>query len=381
MHREVQVELAKRLCALIDKGSTELAERVYHLPVSKFIDLDYHQAELEGLFYEMPQPVGFSAELNLPDRFITRTLVDGSSLIVTRDRNHQLHALLNVCRHRGARVVESASGKASRLICPFHAWCYSLDGNLVAIPGNEGFPGLSKADYSLVKLSVEERHGLIWLHPRRDKSTLLSAWLGTALDEELSSFDLAQYTLFRQQTFPVRANWKLTMDGFLESYHVGALHRNSIGAYFYSNLNCVDVLGRHLRLVLPRRRIDRMFELTEDHWSLLDNTVVVYVVIPGLVIAWQSGHFDVFRMCPDRDNPAKTQVTLSMLIPYARCDETDLWERNWERTTTTIGMEDFAQAAKIQSGFAAKAQRHLTVGRNEMGMQSFYRSIEHLVGV
>jgi len=171
------------------------------------------------------------------------------------------------------------------------------------------------------------------------------------------------------------------MDGFLESYHVGALHKNSIGTYFYSNLNSVDVLGPHLRLVLPRRRIDRMFELTEDHWSLLENAVVVYVVIPGLVIAWQSGHFDVFRMCPDRDSPARTQVTLSMLVPYACRDETDLWERNWERTTTTIGMEDFAQAAKIQSGFEAKAQHHLTVGRNEVGMQLFSRSIERLVRV
>ena len=347
MHRDNQVDLAKRVRALIEKGATDVADRVYRLPVCKFTDLDYHQAELEGLFYEHPQVVGFSSELNSSDTFITRTIVGGTSLIVTRDESRALHALRNVCRHRGARVVEPESGEARQLMCPFHAWCYSLDGSLAVIPGSEGFTGIDKAEHALVKLPVEERHDLIWIHPCRGKLVLVHDWLGKTLDEELSSFNLAQYTLFRQQTFPVQANWKLMVDGFLESYHVRVLHRNSIGAYFYSNINSVDLLGRHLRLVLLRRRIDRMFDLAEDHWSLLDNAVVVYVVIPGLVVAWQSGHFDVFRIWPDKDNPAHSMVTLSMLISHGRRDETALWERNWERISATIAAEDFAQAANI----------------------------------
>lgn len=379
MRQDTQADLTKRVRRLIDTGSTDVADTIYRLPVRNFVDLDYHQAELDELFYAFPQAVGFSTELNGPEQFITRPMVGGRSLIVTRDEDHALHALLNVCRHRGARVVERARGEASQLTCPFHAWCYSLDGTLKEIPGKEGFAGIDDADHALVSLPVEERHGVIWVLPRCDPSIAVSDWLGKPLDGELSSFDLSGYTLYRQQSFSVSANWKLTVDGFLESYHVSALHRRSIGAYFYSNLNTVDELGPHLRLVLPRRRIDRMFELPEAQRSLLDNAVVVYVVLPGVEFAWQSGHFDVFFMRPDEKNPARCTVTLGMLVPSACRDESSLWARNWERTTT-ITAEDFTQAANIQTGFSAGAQRYLTIGRNELGMQLFYRAIQRVVG-
>ena len=380
MHRDTEAALTRRVFRLIETGSTDSADTIYHLPIRNFVDLDYHQAELEGLFYPHPQAVGFSAEVASPGRFITRTIVGGLPVIVTRDERHQLHALVNVCRHRGARVVEASEGEARQLTCSFHAWCYGLDGSLTTIPDAESFDGLTKHDHALSSLPVEERHGLIWVQVPGARPMKVAQWLGSGLDEELSSYALAGYSLYRQQVFSLSANWKLAMDGFLESYHVRSLHRNSIGAYFYSNLSTVDEIGRHLRLVLPRRRIDRMFERPQEEWSLLDNAVVVYVSLPGVVFAWQSGHFDVFVMRPDKNHPGRCSVTLGMLIPDTRGDETDLWQRNWERTTATIATEDFAQAENIQAGFSAGIQDYLTIGRNELGMQRFYERIRTLVG-
>lgn len=364
----------------METGSTDSADTIYHLPIRNFVDLDYHQAELEGLFYPHPQAVGFASEVANPGRFITRVTAGGLPLIVTRDERNRLHALVNVCRHRGARIMDAPEGETRQLTCPFHAWCYGLDGAITAIPGADGFEGMSREDHALAALPVEERHGLIWVQNRREGAVSIADWLGPALDQELAAFRLVDYHLQYRQEFEVHANWKLTMDGFLESYHVRSLHRDSIGPYFYSNVSTVDKLGRHIRTVLPRRRIDRMLELPEEEWSLLDNAVVVYATLAGAVLAWQSGHFDVFLMRPDEQRADRSRVTLGMLVPEHRRDETELWQRNWERTTSTVAAEDFVQAENIQAGFAAGIQEHLTIGRNELGMQHFYQEIKTLLG-
>ena len=254
-----------------------------------------------------------------------------------------------------------------------------MNGDLRAIPAADGFEGMDKSKHALASVPVEERHGLIWVQRPGARAVPIADWLGSELDEELSSYGLSGFELHRQREFEVAANWKLTMDGFLESYHVRSLHRNSIASYFYSNLSTVDTLGRHLRMVLPRRRIDHMFELPPEQWSLLDNAVVVYVTLAGVVLAWQSGHFDIFLMRPHQKDPGRSRVTLGMLVPRDRRDDPELWERNWERTTSTIASEDFVQAENIQAGFGSGVQDHLTIGRNELGMQLFYQAVKTLL--
>ena len=249
MHRETEAALTARVHKLIQTGSTDSAEEIYRLSVRKFVDLDYHQAELVELFYARPQAVAFSSEIRGPGRFVTRSSAAGLPLILVRDEQGRAHALVNVCRHWGARVVAASAGEAERFTCPFHAWCYGLDGTISAIPGADGFAGMAREERGLVTLPVEERHGLIWVRGREAKATPVRDWLGEELDDELSGFELDGYTLTHHQDFDIQANWKLTMDGFLESYHVRSLHRNSIGPYFYSNVNTVDQLGRHLRMV------------------------------------------------------------------------------------------------------------------------------------
>ena len=380
MHPETEAALTTRVLRLIETSSTDSAETIYHLPIRNFVDLDYHQTDLEGLFYPHPQAVGFSSEVASPGRFITRVAAGGLPLIVTRDERHRLHALVNVCRHRGARVMDAPEGETRQLTCPFHAWCYGLDGAITAIPGADSFAGMSREYHALVAMTVGERHGLIWVQTPGTEPVSIADWLGEDLDAELDGFRLAGYHLECRQEFEVHANWKLTMDGFLESYHVRSLHRDSIGSYFYSNLGTVDKLGRHIRMVLPRQRIDRMFERPEEEWSLLDNAVVVYVTLAGVVLVWQSGHFDIFFMQPDERRADWCRVTLGMLVPHDRRHETELWQRNWERATSTIAEEDFVQAENIQAGFATGIQDHLTIGRNELGMQHFYEGVKTLLG-
>ena len=84
-------------------------------------------------------------------------------------------------------------------------------------------------------------------------------------------------------------------------------------------------------------------------------------------------------MKPSIADPGRCGIRLGLLVPEDRVEETELWERNWERVTSTISTEDFAQAEQIQAGFATGIQSELLIGRTELGMQLFYQAIEGLV--
>src|SRR5207248_2577651 len=83
-------------------------------------------------------------------------------LRVRRTAAGTLRAFANVCRHRGARVVDGCGSGKRALSCPYHGWTYGLDGGLVDVPGEEGFAGLSREEHSLRPLPVAEKYGLVW---------------------------------------------------------------------------------------------------------------------------------------------------------------------------------------------------------------------------
>jgi carnitine monooxygenase subunit len=79
----------------------------------------------------------------------------GESVIVVRGADAQLRAFTNVCRHRGSRLVDGASGCAKNLVCPYHAWTYDLDGRLTGVPDSASYPTLDKAKAGLVPHNIE----------------------------------------------------------------------------------------------------------------------------------------------------------------------------------------------------------------------------------
>ena len=102
------------------------------MPSRYYIDSACYANDKERVLYRTWQYVGHVCELPSPGSFFTTRIVD-ESLIITRDEHGELHALYNVCRHRAHRVVEG-DGNQKRLVCPYHAWSYGLDGCLLAAP-------------------------------------------------------------------------------------------------------------------------------------------------------------------------------------------------------------------------------------------------------
>src|SRR5437763_3714108 len=176
-------------------------------------------------------------------------------ILVVRGEAGTLRAFANVCRHRGARVVEGCGSGKRALSCPYHGWTYDLDGRLVDVPGEEGFPGLSREEHSLRPLRVAEKYGLVWVRPApaEPEATIdIDAHLG-GLAPELASFGFERWNHFETRTLRPRINWKMAVDTSLQAYHLPALHEQTAAPISVGTPRAAARLGPHHRTTAARR--------------------------------------------------------------------------------------------------------------------------------
>lgn len=150
------------------------------------------------------------------------TSIAGESIIVVRDREDNLHALVNVCRHRGSRVctVERGIAAAGRFVCPYHAWTYGLDGRLIsARQMSADFDG---DQHGLRRLPIAVVEGLVFVS-LSDQPLGLSH-VHEALSGGARAYGWADAKVAYRETFFVEANWKLAVENYMECYHCQPAH-------------------------------------------------------------------------------------------------------------------------------------------------------------
>jgi salicylate 5-hydroxylase large subunit len=264
--------------------------------------------------------VGLEAEIPNPGDFRT-TYIGDTSVIVARDEDRSVNALVNKCGHRGARVCRTACGNATDFTCLYHQWNYDLKGNLLGVPFRRGVvesgrrvggmpEDFQTAEHGLRRLKVDVHNGVIFasfdpqIVPFRE-------YLGEKMLYYFERvFDGRKLRLLGRSRQKIASNWKLVFENIKDPYHATLLHvfLVTFGLFRADQKSKVEMddTGMHAALV-SRRGEQKASEGTVDignfkaDYSLQDpsllanrrefkdeNTVVMQTIFPSLISQQQT---------------------------------------------------------------------------------------------
>ncbi len=379
MQRAVRERVMAEIEEYVASATTAMAPEVMRNPVAEYAQ-PARLAQEHELLRSAPIVIGHGARCAEPRSFFTEDAA-GVPVLVVRQDDGTLKAFLNVCRHRGAKVELDDCGQRNGFTCPYHAWSYATDGSLRRVSYAECFGDPGDAAAGLVELPVQERHGLVWVVLTPGADIDVAAHLGD-LDDELASYGLDGYVVERDTLLKADLNWKIVVDGFLETYHIKFLHPRTIGPYIRTNLTTFEALGPHGRMVAVRDSYDEVLGKSADEADLIPHVAVIYQLFPNTVLVSQADHFEAWLVFPEGDRPERSASRVMLLAPHPTRDEGEqrIWDLNWKILMQTVLEEDFPVGEAMQQGFASGAQDHLSFGRNEPALQHFHRSLADALG-
>lgn len=371
---EDTIALARRALAHLRGRTTDMAPGTMELPVSSYTDPQRYEREVDRLFRRLPLALALSLELPGPQTYRAMTVMDVPVLLV-RGQDGVARAFLNVCRHRGAQLCKAGRGTVQRIVCPYHAWQYGLDGRLQGVYGAATFGDVGPDTHSLTELSCVERCGLVWVNLTAGESFDIDTWLGD-FAPQLDSLDLAGWYLYDQRELP-GPGWKVAWDGYLEAYHHNTVHPQTVGQYTIGNLALHDRYGPHQRIVFGRRTLDQLNKVSESEWQPDLHIRRIHLGFPNLAISGVTGDHCLMSQIfpgPTPDTTITRQTVLAARKPESD-EEKQATATFSELVLRAVRDEDYVIGYGIQSGLKSGANRSVTFGRNEPAVQHFHNTI------
>jgi phenylpropionate dioxygenase-like ring-hydroxylating dioxygenase large terminal subunit len=185
--------------------------------------------DMERIFFRHWILAGHESSAPKPGDWFVHEMAQ-ESIIVVRGKDGTLRAFVNVCRHRGSRICNAASGHATVLVCPYHAWSYDLDGSL---RGARYMPAdFDKSKHGLKPVHLELVEGLVFISLAETPLSFETA--RAAISGTYGAYGWGSAKVAHRETYVVEANWKLAVENYLECYHCTPAHPE------YSKLHALE---------------------------------------------------------------------------------------------------------------------------------------------
>ena len=214
---------------VITNQALQPLESARSLPFSAYTDAEILQAETQQIFAKEWVFVCMDGELPGAGDYFALTLANEPVLIIRGD-DGELRALSNICRHRGTLLLDEGFGSIDKYItCPYHAWAYSKQGELKAIPYNKVI-AVDRAEHQLPGYQSAVWNGLVFVNldpharPLHERLANIDDYLGLFEPDTMQRVSAGEVEIWQ-------SNWKLAMENAMESYHLFKVHENTLELY------------------------------------------------------------------------------------------------------------------------------------------------------
>ena len=308
------------------------ADNCSRVPYRLYTDPTIYERELQRLFYRNHWCyVGLEAEIPNPGDF-KRTAIGEREVIVTRDRLGAINVVENRCAHRGVQFCQKPYGNTKTLVCPYHQWSYSLQGQLLGVPFrkgvkqgdriNGGMPSdFDTADHNLTTLRVEAWNGVIFASFDTDVEPLRD-FIGPQLASYFERiFDGRELTVLGYSRQRIPGTWKLMQENIKDPYHPGLLHTWFVTFGLWradqTSRMVIDSRGRHAAMVSSKNdggggevtagvtsfrenmtlQDDRVLDVVVEPWWN-GPTVTMLTLFPSIIIQQQVNSLSTRHIIP-----------------------------------------------------------------------------------
>jgi carnitine monooxygenase subunit len=356
----------------------------FGLPGWAYHDADYFAVEMDRVIRPAWQIVCHESDISGAGDWRTIDLL-GESILVVRGEDGAVRAFVNVCRHRAMRIVDGDAGCAKKLVCPYHAWVYELDGRLSGVPMRGDYPALDMAATGLVAVDVEVWQGFVFVRLRDEGGPSVAAMMAPA-EAEIAPYRFAEMQpIGTPWSRPRAVNWKNVGDNYSDNLHIPVAHDGltrifgksyAIEAHGWVDKMSGEIVDRpsanfwerFYQTHLPR--VDHLPEAAQRKW-------LYWKLWPNMAFDIYADQIDFMHWVP-----VSPTVTMLRVMSYALPDdrrEMKLARYANERINRVVNAEDTWLIERVQAGMASAYFTAGPLAASEVCLRSFAARIRGII--
>jgi carnitine monooxygenase subunit len=355
----------------------------WSLPAWTYDDPEFAKVEIARIFRPGWQVVCHLSDLPNTGDWHSLDYI-GESVIVVRGTHNIIRAFTNVCRHRGSRLLDGDRGYVKKLVCPYHAWTYDLDGRLTGVPDSATYPTLDKDQAGLVPVEHEIWHGFIFV--RLESGGPSVAEMMRPYETQIAPYRFEELTALGRVTMrPRDVNWKNVGDNYSDGLHITVAHPGltrlfgkSYGVEAEPHVDRMwgDLIDRRssnwseamYQRLLPS--VPHLPEANQKRW-------LYFKLWPSVAFDMYPDQIDFMQWLPT--GPSSCIIReISYVLPDDRREMRAARYLNW-RINRQVNAEDTILITRVQQGMASQSFTMGPLSDKELCLKSFCRQMRTLI--